>query len=124
MSIKFGDNSSFKGNSTTSFIYGGDSFTKQKEFEHELRRIYPSENDPERPPKWEPGDKYTVCGTIVGLIVGGVSGAIGSRLFFGFGLFGLLGGIFPGGIIGAIIGDFIRKRRLKSKNLHNNNYSR
>ena len=104
----------FKDGSVISYYYGGgDSFTRQKEFEHDLRSRYPSDNDPEKPPPWQPGDRITVIGTITGMIIGGALGCIASWLLYNIGIFGLLPGILVGGIIGAIIGDKIRRRRLK-----------
>ena len=72
-----------------------------------------SQHDPEKPPKWTPGDSYIVLGAIVGLIAGGVLGAIGGNHYFGLaGAFiGFIVGIITGGFIGASVGSLIRKKR-------------
>jgi uncharacterized membrane protein len=72
-----------------------------------------SQHDPEKPPKWTPGDSYIVLGAIVGLIAGGVMGAIGGNHYFGLaGAFiGFIVGIITGGFIGASVGSLIRKKR-------------
>ena len=120
MNIRY-DNSFSRGNSITNY-HIVDPFGRLKEFERDLRQRYGSDNDPERPPKRGPGDKYIlICGAI-GLSVGGVLGAIVGGLCFGFlgGVIGFLAGFFGGGIIGVIIGDSIRKRRLGLKDGHDN----
>ncbi len=78
----------------------------------ELERQYRSKNDPEKPPKAGPGDKYIVIGAIVGMIAGGIVGTIVGS-YFKFFLPGIIAGVFAGGIIGATIGDLIKKRRQK-----------
>ena len=117
MNIRY-DNSFAKGNSMTYYIV--DPFGRQKEYDRDLRQRYGSDNDPERPPKRGPGDKYILIGGAIGLSVGGASGAIVGGLCFGFlgGSLGFLGGFIAGGIIGVIIGDSIRKRRLGLKDWH------
>ena len=119
MNIRY-DNSFSKGNSMTHY-HIVDPFGRLKEYERDLRQRYGSDNDPERPPKRGPGDKYIlICGAI-GLSVGGASGAVVGGLCFGFlgGSLGFLGGFIAGGIIGVIIGDSIRKRRLGLNDQHN-----
>lgn len=117
MKIKYGD-ACFYGDNSVMLFYPGDSFSGQRELELETRLRYKSEHDPERPPKWQPGNKYIVLGMIVGMIAGGAAGVVGGSYYLGFvSVFpGFIGGIIAGGIAGAIIGDLIRKRRLKIKN--------
>ena len=111
------DHSFLKGN-PPSFFFMGDPLSRQREYELERRVRDGTQHDPERPPKWKPGDKYPVMGMVIGLDVGGVLGAYGGgRLFGVIGLLaGLAGGIMAGAIIGAVIGGFIRKRRGRTKN--------
>lgn len=107
MNIEYSnDNSQNMGNSI-SYFYNPqelDDLWVRKDLESQYR----SEHDPEKPPKWKPGDIYIVIGTVVGLIVGGILG------FFGV-LFGIVGDTIAGGIIGATIGALIKKRRQKTK---------
>ena len=100
-----------------------DPFERLKEYDRDLRQRYESENDPERPPKRDPGDRSILIGAITGLLVGGILGVAVGGLCFGFigGWLGLLGGFIAGGIIGVVIGDSIRKRRPGDKNSHNSN---
>ena len=90
-----------------------DPFARQREHDQQMRLKYRSENDPERPPEREPGDKYILIGAVVGLITGGTAGAIVGVLYSGVtGIFlGVTIGSITGGIIGVIIGDSIKKRR-------------
>ena len=106
------DNSFCRGN-LLSLLFHPDQFDPR---DRELELQYRSEHDPERPPKWKPGDKYTVIGVLVGVILGGALVAIGDR-YFGFTnfFFGIAGGTIIGGIIGATVGDLIRKHRQKTK---------
>ncbi len=101
--------SSYRENSLT--FFWGDPAERERVYETERR--YRSEHDPEKPPKWSPGDTHIVIGTIAGLIAGGVLGAIGGNHYFSLGgaFLGLIVGIIAGGIIGASIGSFIRKKR-------------
>ncbi len=108
MNIKHYGNSFIKGNSPT-FFELSDPFSRQREYE--LERRLRSEYDPDTPPRWQPGDKYTVTGMIIGLIVGGLLGAIGGGYHL---VFIIAGGSIAGGIIGAIAGGLIGKR-LRSK---------
>jgi hypothetical protein len=80
---------------------------------YETERRYRSEHEPEKPPKWTPGDSRIALGAIIGLIAGGVLGAIAGNHYFGLaGVFtGFIVGIIAGGIIGASIGSLIRKKR-------------
>ncbi|MDP3880226.1 MAG: hypothetical protein Q8Q07_08005 [Dehalococcoidales bacterium] len=98
-------------------FFPGDPFSRQREVELETRLRYGSGNDPERPPGWQPGNKYPVLGMFVGMIAGGAAGITAGIHYFGSGgiLIGFVGGSITGGIIGTIIGDLIRKRRLKTK---------
>jgi hypothetical protein len=58
----------YRGNSPA--FFWGDPNERLRVYETE--RIYRSQHDPEKPPKWTPGDSYIVIGAIAGLIAGGV----------------------------------------------------
>ena len=60
-----------------------DPFARQREHDMQMRLTYRTENDPERPPEREPGDKYILIGAISGLIIGGTAGGIVGVLYFG-----------------------------------------
>lgn len=112
MGMAYRPDSSYKNNSV-SLAWISDPFHKQKEFESDMRKIFSSDNDPEKPPRRQPGDKYILIGAIVGLIIGGVLGAfIGWFLFNIAGvLLGIILGLIIGGVAGAYIGEAIKKRR-------------
>jgi uncharacterized protein YcfJ len=80
--------------------------------ELELQQQYKSDNDPEKPPPKEHGDKYYAAGALVGAIFGGITGGVLSR-FGGLMLFDIIGGGVVGGFIGIFIGSQIRKNVLK-----------
>ncbi len=128
MTIERIDNS-VRGNSTIASIYnpGGrleDYLERQRFVEDELKRKrestskHPGGSDPERkPPFFDFGDRHTLRG----MLVGGISGAIIGGLCLGFGwhlpMIGLVGGLLLGAFIGAMIGNSIRKRRPRDKDL-------
>ncbi|UCH43364.1 MAG: hypothetical protein JSW16_02140 [Dehalococcoidales bacterium] len=115
--MNIGYDNSFSKDSPITYAHIIDPFGRQREYNRDLRNKYRSENDPERPPKRGPGDKYILIGALTGLIIGGVSVAIVGGIFFGFigGVLGFLGGFIAGGITGVMIGDSVRKRRLGLK---------
>ncbi len=71
-------------------------------------------NDPEGPPPKGPGDAYIAVGGIIGVLIGGTGGFLVSWGIVGIGIviISVLGGVIVGGVVGAYLGDVIRKRRL------------
>ena len=107
MNIKYSNDNSQNMGNFISYLYNPkdlDDLWVQKELEFQYR----GKHDPERPPKWKPGDIYIVIGTIVGLIVGGILGSFGV-------LVSIVGDTIAGGIICATIGGAIKKRRGKKQ---------
>jgi hypothetical protein len=108
MNIGYGNGNIYCGANLLMLIWGDPgAFRRTIEAEQRLRDR--NERDPEQAPKPERGDIYIVIGTIVGLIVGGALGIFGGPL-------GIFGGFIGGGIIGAVVGGLIKKRKIKTKN--------
>ena len=82
--------------------------------ELELEQQYKTEDDPEKPPVKEYGDKYYVAGALLGVTMGGTIGGILS-IFGGWMLFDIIGGCVAGGLLGIFIGSRIRKRVLNGE---------
>jgi hypothetical protein len=90
----------------------------EREVQWELEKQYGPEHDPDKLPPPEPGDKYIMLGTTIGIILGGVLGGIlGS--FYSLPvitvIFCVFGGIVFGGLLGAIIGIVIKKHILNKR---------
>ena len=112
--VKYSSGFYYKDDSVTSFL--GDPNALQKELEASMKLRLRSEGlDPEGPPRRERGDIYIILGALVGMIIGGVLAAVISYHYLGFvGIFLITGGCaIGGGIIGATIGNFIKKWRYK-----------
>ncbi len=98
-------------------LWWRDPYSRQRVLEMESRMKYGGDNDPNKPPEPEPGDKYVVIGATAGLVVGGALGVlIGSHLtgFMG-GLIGLFVGVIVGGLVGTQLGGLVKQRRRKSR---------
>ena len=116
MSMQYKTDSYYR-NGSVSFAWISDPLHKQKEFESDMKKIFSSDNDPEKPPKKEPGDKYILIGAIAGLIVGGILGAVIGWLLFNMTgvLLGMIFGCIIGGVAGAYIGEVIKKRHPRTE---------
>lgn len=79
---------------------------RQKMFEEEMIKKY-GKHDPLEPPKKERGDIYIILGAITGAIIGGVLGSFWNLLT-------IFAGIIIVAIIGATIGNFIKKHQRKN----------
>jgi hypothetical protein len=81
-------------------------------YQDTLRAIRP-DNDPEKPPPREPGDKWILIAVVAGAAGCGILGVV-VAILFGFAtiFINLSVGVIGGGIIGALIGDLIKKRML------------
>jgi len=115
MNIEYNNANNYHRGDSVTFIIWGDPNIGRKVYDAEMRWRQRSEYDPERPPRREPGDKYIIIGTIVGMIVGGALGAIIGNHYLGtiVSFFCAAGGFIVGGIIGATAGNLIKKRRQK-----------
>ena len=92
----------------------GEAGKKVHEFELS-RRLEPEPgDDPEKPPRQEPGDKYLFIGAFIGLVVGGVSGGIVSG-FIGWLITNIIIGLVVGGVAGVWIGSLFKKRMLDKR---------
>jgi hypothetical protein len=93
----------------------------QNQCEKDFQQLYylaqcKPENDTERIPTTEKGDKYILLGTVIGMAVGGMaSGIFGYcvNLNFLIIVMAVLWGLDIGGIIGGITGNFFKRRALK-----------
>jgi hypothetical protein len=82
-------------------------------YQDTLRAIRP-ENDPEGPPPKKPGDANVVGFAILGLLVGGAAGFfISIHLDIGIIIISTFAGIIIGGVVGALIGEALKKRRFR-----------
>ncbi len=102
----------FPGNTVLFMIPHGDPFGYKHAIEAEERIRNRSSKDPEQAPRREPGDKYVILGTVLGISIGCLVGFIIGSSFFGIGgvFVGLIGGAVFGGFIGLTIGSYIKKR--------------
>ncbi len=94
------------------FLTWGDPFAYKTTSDAEMRLQNRNENDPEQAPRPGRGDRYILACALVGIVIGGVVGAIIGYHFFSIigGIYGFFSGIILGGITGAFIGSVIKKR--------------
>ncbi len=76
---------------------------REQQFES-LRRHDNRALDRIRRRRRKPGDKYSLIGTLVFAIAGGLLGSLGP-------VYAIIGGAFGGAIVGAVVGDIIGKWR-------------
>jgi hypothetical protein len=91
----------------------------EEQVRSELERAYGPEHDPDKPPPPEPGEKYIMLGTTIGIILGGVLGGIISFVInwhFVAIILSIIGGIVIGGILGVFIGNSIKTHFFNLKN--------
>ena len=100
-------NEIYDGYITPTLTWAGNPFSRQTFQYAEMRLRHQTEG--EKPPRRERGDIYVILGTIIGMIIGGVMGSLSNVLVFSLIILG-------GGIIGAIIGNLIKKWRCKTEN--------
>lgn len=112
MKTEYGMANNLHGDNPAISFFLIDPFARQREHDMQMRLTYRTENDPERPPEREPGDKYILIGAISGLIIGGTAGGIVGVLYFGITgiIMCIIIGFITGGIIGVLTGDSIKKR--------------
>jgi len=96
-------------------VYFDFSFGEMGRKVHELELLQMIEpdpdDDPEKPPPKERGDKYLFIGTFIGLVVGGLLGAVLS-LYVGWVILNIFTGLLVGGFAGLWIGSMVKKRSL------------
>jgi len=114
MNIEYSKAINLRSDNSPTFIIWGDPNIGRRVYDAEMIHRY-GKHDPAGPPRREPGDKYIIIGTIVGMIVGGALGAIIGHHYLGtmVSFFCAAGGFIVGGIIGATLGNLFKKRRQK-----------
>lgn len=96
-----------KNNTLVKFFYDQDPMRVDQEFR---LRQQSDKYDPEKPPRWKPGDIYILIGTIAGMIIGGGLGTLITNNY----IYAVVG-LVAGGIIGATIGSYVKKWRRSDK---------
>lgn len=85
----------------------------QARINFEMERQFGSPNDPSKPPPQKPGDKkYLLAPAIVGMVIGGILGAVTATLV-GLFIFNILIGMVVGGLAGVLAGSIVRKKMSK-----------
>ena len=101
----------FCGSSISYFINPND--LDQARVNFEMERQFGSSNDPSKPPPQKPGDrKYLLAPAILGMVIGGVLGAVTATLV-GLFIFDILIGMVVGGFAGILAGSIVRKQMSK-----------
>ena len=114
MYIEYCTINSYHRDDSVSFLWTSDPFAGKRAYEAEIINKY-GKHDPTKPPIRERGDIYILLGALIGMVIGGVLAGVISYHYLGFvGIFLITGGSsLAGGIIGATVGNFIKKWRRK-----------